>query len=98
MSEEKTTNQVVALAGAFAIGAVFGAGLALLLAPASGKETREAIARKTRELKGKVVDTYEDTKEMISEKKAELLAAIQAGRQALKEESAKAAAEDSEQA
>jgi gas vesicle protein len=36
---------------AFAAGAAVGAGIALLYAPKSGKETRELLSRKTRDLK-----------------------------------------------
>ncbi|HLW39202.1 MAG TPA: YtxH domain-containing protein [Brumimicrobium sp.] len=38
-------------------GAVIGAGLALLFAPASGKETREKIAKKAEEAKDAVADS-----------------------------------------
>lgn len=38
-------------------GAVIGAGLALLFAPASGKETREKIAKKAEEAKDAVAES-----------------------------------------
>jgi gas vesicle protein len=37
----------------FVVGAMVGAGVALLLAPASGRETRERLKEKARELRGK---------------------------------------------
>jgi gas vesicle protein len=49
------------LAGA-AVGAVVGAGVALLLAPKTGKETREWLGVKTREAKGKLAEAVERTK------------------------------------
>ncbi|MDI6784327.1 MAG: YtxH domain-containing protein, partial [bacterium] len=48
---------------AFAAGAVIGAGIALLYAPQSGKETRELLARKAGDLKEATVDAYEKTVE-----------------------------------
>ena len=45
-----------------AVGAVVGAGVALLLAPKSGKETREWLGSKTRETKGMLGEAFERTK------------------------------------
>jgi gas vesicle protein len=45
-----------------AVGAVVGAGVALLLAPKSGKETREWLGVKTRETKGRLGEVLERTK------------------------------------
>ncbi len=44
-------------------GAVVGAGVALLLAPASGKETREKISDKLNETKNKLADKGRDVLE-----------------------------------
>lgn len=65
-------------------GAVVGAGVALLLAPASGRETREkianklidakdAIADKGREARDKISDKYNDTKVALADKGIETL-------------------------
>jgi len=83
MADEK--SQLGVILGAFAAGAVIGAGLALLYAPQSGRETRELIARKTKELKDKVEESFDEAKEAIGEKKAKLIAAVEAGRKAYKE-------------
>ena len=48
-----------------AVGAVVGAGVALLFAPKSGKETREWLGAKTREVKSRVGDAFERTKEAV---------------------------------
>jgi len=78
-------SQLGAILGAFAVGAVVGAGIALLYAPQSGRETRELITRKTRELKDKVEESFDEAKDALCEKKAKFVAAVQAGRQAYSE-------------
>jgi len=45
------------------IGAAVGAGVALLFAPASGKETRGWLAQKGREMKDRTTTAYEDGRE-----------------------------------
>jgi gas vesicle protein len=45
-----------------AVGAVVGAGVALLLAPKSGKETREWLGAKSRDVKLRLGDAVERTK------------------------------------
>jgi gas vesicle protein len=88
MSDE-STNQVGGIVAAFAVGALVGARIALLYAPQSGRETRELLARKTRELKEKAGDKLDETKEMFRAKKAEIVAAVEAGKEAIREERAK---------
>jgi hypothetical protein len=45
-SERSTTSSIVWTLGLVAIGAIAGAGIALLLAPQSGRELRETVGRK----------------------------------------------------
>ena len=45
-----------------AVGAVVGAGVALLLAPKSGKETREWLGTKSTQMKGRIAEAVERTK------------------------------------
>jgi len=45
-----------------AVGAVVGAGVALLLAPKSGKETREWLGAKSTQVKGRISEAVERTK------------------------------------
>lgn len=81
----------------FLFGGVIGAGLALLLAPQSGRETRQKIkeftdeakekAKKyTEDVKGKATSTAEKGKDFFEEKKSALSAAIEAVRETYKEE------------
>ena len=88
MSDENS-NQVGGIVAAFAVGALVGAGIAVLYAPQSGRETRELLARKTRELKEKAGDTLDEAKEMFRGKKAEIVSAVEAGKQAIRDERAK---------
>ena len=88
MSENNSTP-VGGFLAAFAIGALAGAGIALLYAPRSGKETRKLIAAKGRDLKGKATDAIEDAKDFIDDKKAEIAAAIEAGKDAMHDEQPK---------
>jgi gas vesicle protein len=78
---------------AFLVGGVIGAGIALLYAPQSGAETRRKIrngaedaqdwAKNTFEgARGKVVEGSEKVRHMISEKKEDIKAAVEAGKDA----------------
>jgi gas vesicle protein len=52
---------------AFLVGAAVGAGVALLYAPYSGEETRQLLARRSRDLKGRLNGAMDATKEAIRE-------------------------------
>jgi gas vesicle protein len=52
------------LAGA-AVGAAVGAGVALLLAPKSGRETREWLGTRTTQVKGRIAEAVERTKTVV---------------------------------
>jgi gas vesicle protein len=97
------------LAG-FLAGALIGAGLALIYAPYSGRETRDLLAQRTREAKDRVGDAVQSTRETVGgalhdarekvgtalqgardaivEKKTEIVAAVAAGREAMREQKA----------
>lgn len=47
------------------VGAAVGAGIALLLAPCSGKETRDWLAHRTGELKKRTTNAFEQGKDSI---------------------------------
>ena len=85
MSENNSTP-VGGFLAAFTIGALVGAGIALLYAPQSGEETRRLLAAKTQELKGKARDGLENARGFLEDKKAEISAAVVAGKEAMAEE------------
>jgi len=89
MSDNNESCRVGGYLAAFAIGALVGTAAALLYAPRSGKETREMIAKKGRDLKGRASDALEDAADFVQGKKAELAAAVEAGKDAMREERAK---------
>jgi gas vesicle protein len=67
----------------FAVGALIGAGVALLYAPQSGKETRKLLVKKGKLLRNKAHDTVENAQEFIKHKKADLVAAFDSGKEAV---------------
>jgi gas vesicle protein len=88
----------------FLLGGIVGAGLALLLAPQSGIETRRKITEASDDLKHKadelakqakssVESAIEKGREVVEEKKSVLSSAIEAGREAFHKEKNKEAAE-----
>ena len=83
------------------LGAMIGATAALLLAPRSGEETRKLIASKAREgadaishrakdVADKTTDFADRGKEILHQQRDQISAAIEAGKQAYKEEKEKA--------
>lgn len=67
---------------AFFVGAVVGAAVALLFAPASGEETREFLGEKARESRAKASETARQTREAFNRQRETLTAAIERGREA----------------
>jgi len=85
----------------FLAGAGIGAILALLFAPKSGKETRDYISQKAGESREKVAAKSQDyrrqaegyvdkAKDVVNKQKEQLSAALEAGKQAYREEKGKA--------
>ncbi len=81
----------------FLLGGMVGAGLALLMAPQSGAETRKRIKEFTDDVrekateyvgqtKEKVISTVEKGKHLVEEKKSALTAAFEAGKEAYEKE------------
>ena len=89
MSNNHESGCVGGYLAAFAIGALIGTGVALLYAPRSGKETRELLAKKGRDLKDQASDALDNAKDFVQGKKAELAAAVETGKDAMREEQAK---------
>jgi len=98
MSEEASTGEKALY---LMLGAMIGAATALLLAPRSGVETRklliskaregaDLVASRTRAVAGKTSDYVERGKELLQQQRDQLSAALDAGKQAYKEEKEKA--------
>lgn len=77
---------------AFMLGAVIGAGAALLLAPQSGEDTRKKIRDLAGSIKDKTSDALATGKEYVTERKSAISAAIDAGKEAYKRETGKSEA------
>jgi gas vesicle protein len=84
----------------FLVGGGIGAIVALLFAPRSGRETRDLIAQKaaegrervattSRTVSDRMTDYIDKGKEIVSSQKEQISAAIEAGKQAYREEKAK---------
>jgi gas vesicle protein len=67
---------------AFALGALAGAAVALLYAPASGEETRRKLAEKAREGRDRAEAVAREGREFISRQRENLSAAVERGREA----------------
>jgi gas vesicle protein len=98
MSEESTAGEKALY---LLLGAAIGAATALLFAPRSGTETRKLIASKAREgadiianrtkaVAGKTSEYVERGKEILQQQRDQLAAALDAGKQAYREEKEKA--------
>lgn len=102
MKHEEGGCSVSPLFFSFFLGGLIGAGIALLLAPKAGKETRERIKELAEEakekageyieeVKGKVTSAVEKGKEVLEEKKSIITTAIEAGKEAYEKEKEKMA-------
>lgn len=67
---------------AFLLGAVAGAAVALLYAPAPGRETREFLGEKAREGRNRAGDAAIKGREIINQGRETLATAIERGREA----------------
>jgi len=76
--KKETSNVMVA----FLLGAVAGSVAALLLAPASGEETRKKLADGLRKAKDKALDGLESAKDYAGTHKEALKEAYQEGKEA----------------
>jgi gas vesicle protein len=101
MADEDRGINVSTVFLSFLAGAAVGAGMALLVAPKTGKELREKIADLTDDAVSKIKDyaseaqtkitaTLEEGKEIIKEKKSIITSAIEAGKEAMEREKGKA--------
>jgi gas vesicle protein len=70
---------------AFMVGALTGAAVALLFAPASGEETREYLGQKAREGRARARDAVEQGREVYQRQRESLTGAIERGREAFQQ-------------
>ena len=70
---------------AFVVGAIAGAAVALLYAPASGEETRRKLGEKAREGREKAETFAREGREFIARQRETLATAVERGRQAFDE-------------
>jgi len=78
VTKDNTGNFMVA----FVMGALTGAAVALLFAPASGEETREYLGQKAREGKAKARDAMDQGREYYNSQRDNLATAVERGRDA----------------
>jgi gas vesicle protein len=70
---------------AFVVGALTGAAVALLFAPASGEETREYLGQKAREGRAKAREALNEGRALYEQQREGLSGAIERGRDAFQE-------------
>ena len=85
MSENNNGSAVPTICAAFAVGALVGAGVAMLMAPRSGKESRDMMCRKTRDLKDAAEDAIEHGKQLVGEARQKAGELYEKGKDAVKE-------------
>ena len=67
---------------AFAIGALAGAVVALLYAPAAGEETRRKLAQRAREARDRAEELAREGREFVNRQRDNVAAAVERGREA----------------
>lgn len=70
---------------AFVIGALTGAAVALLFAPATGEDTREYLGQKAREGKAKAQEALDQGREYYRDQRENIVTAVERGREAFKQ-------------
>ena len=70
---------------AFVVGALTGAAVALLFAPATGEETREYLGQRAREGKAKARDAMDQGREYYARQRENLATAVDRGREAFQQ-------------
>jgi len=81
MAKDNSGNLMIA----FVVGALTGAAVALLYAPAKGEETREYLGQKAREGKTKALEAMEQGREYYRDQRENIVTAVERGREAFKQ-------------
>ena len=85
MSNHHSNNGGGSVLLAFVVGALTGAAVALLFAPASGEETREYLGQKAREGKARARDAVDQGREVYQRQREALATAVDRGREAFQQ-------------
>jgi len=88
MSENNSTPISGYLTAAL-IGAAVGAGIALLYAPCSGEETRKALAKRAKDIKGRAQSALGDAKEFVGRQRDNVREAFEEGKEAVRAEASR---------
>jgi gas vesicle protein len=83
MSNDNSGAGTVMLA--FVVGALTGAAVALLFAPASGEETREYLGQQAREKAARAREALNDGRELYQRQRDNLTSAVERGREAFQQ-------------
>jgi gas vesicle protein len=78
----KNGNSVGTVVVAFTLGALAGAAVALLYAPASGEETRRRLAEKAREGRERAQQAAKEGREFLDRQRENISSTVERGRQA----------------
>ncbi|MSO35886.1 MAG: YtxH domain-containing protein [Acidobacteria bacterium] len=81
MSKDSSGSVMIA----FVVGALAGAAVALLFAPASGEETREYLGKKAREGTDKAREAMDQGREYYEHQRENLVTAVDRGRDAFQQ-------------
>jgi gas vesicle protein len=81
MSKDNSGNLMIA----FVIGALTGAAVALLFAPATGEETREFLGQKAREGKAKAREAMDQGRDYYQSQRENVVTAVERGREAFQQ-------------
>jgi gas vesicle protein len=82
-NDNSNTGATVMLA--FVVGALTGAAVALLFAPASGEETREYLGQKAREGRARAREAVEQGRELYERQRDTVTSAVDRGREAFQQ-------------
>ena len=83
MANDNTSGGTVMLA--FLVGALAGASVALLFAPASGEETREYLGQKAREGRARAREAMEQGRDAYQRQREHISSAVERGREAFQQ-------------
>jgi len=78
-----STGATVAMG--FVLGALVGAGMALLVAPGTGKDTRKRLVATGRRWSAAARSTFQNARDTASDLKQDAMSAVEAGREAFEE-------------